>query len=192
MSKESGRQGRGAVFTLVDPGIEFVDAAPLTGFDVAALVHANIEILLRHIAALLAQVLALARTQARQKIVEIPIVVVLPVKLNVAAQHDVLRSEVVENVFFGEQNMPGTQFLIAAKALNDLHQACAQPLPFVRVVNQRLVEQEARPGRRRIRNRSHQLGVVVEPAALIGVDPSVIEHQFAVGIGFDVAGDGRD
>ena len=52
--------------------------------------------------------------------------------------------------------------------------------------------QEAWPGRRGVGRGHHQLGVVGEPVAPIGIRPGPVEDELPVGVELEVAGGGRD
>lgn len=52
--------------------------------------------------------------------------------------------------------------------------------------------QQARPGHRRIGHRAQPLRVVVATMPRVGIGPGMVEHELAVGVGLQVAGDGAD
>jgi len=132
--------------------------------------------------ALLADVLAVLVIHRAEEVVEgVPATGVVPLELDVLAQQPV-RAE--GRVFVGGMEVDVRRG--PAQARHFARQPCQQGAPvFGRA------RKHAGAGHRRVRHRAQPLGEVVQSVLGIGVGPGVIEHELAVRIVLEVAGDCR-
>lgn len=143
----------------------------------------EINALPRHLLALLAHLLALARAQGIEEILKVPVATVLPVKLAAQALQParlLLQGRVAEIV--GEVDMgTGKSFdlQVAGQAFQQFERICLGRC------------QHPGAAHRAERHRRQQLGVVVDSGPVAGIRPAMIEHVFAVGMPFAIAGQRR-
>ena len=136
---------------------------------------------LRHGLPLLAYLLALARGEGREEVVEAAIALVEPVELNAGALQQPGLAHQVELVFGGEGDVQrGDAGLVAEPDAGGEQRR----LHRLRLGPRR--RQQARPGHRRERDRGLELGVVAPAGALERVRPAVVEDIFAVGVALEV------
>ncbi len=128
-----------------------------------------------HPAALLADLLALRRSQMREEFVETPVTGVFPVKLDRAAKHHPRRLHFPR---FGLRREQHVQRRDLARGLQRGAKEKRAGGPVAR--------EQARPRDRRKRDRAEQLGIVGKPVAVIGVGPCPVEYVFSVGMRLEI------
>src|SRR5690606_11216550 len=137
-----------------------------------AIAPLEVDALPRHLLALLAQLLALARTQAIEEILKIAVAPVEPVELATQALQPAGtpgEQRVVRRL--GEVHMPAGQPPLRQLRLRRLQQAAQR----------RFRAEQAWPGHRREGDRAQALGVVGDAGAATGIGPAPVEDVLAVG-----------
>ena len=148
-----------------------------------ALQPLELDALPRDLFALLAHLFAFARTQGVEEVLEVAITAVLPVELATQTRKPTgLLAQGGIGQGIGEVDM-GTgkpfDFQVTRQALEQLQ--------AVRTIG----HQQARPADRAERHCCQQFGVVLDARACASVSPAMVEHVFAIGVPFAVAGQRR-
>ncbi len=131
--------------------------------------------------ALLADRLALARIERREEIVERAVAVVVPVILHAQAREE---PDLLKQVAFRAAREGDVQRGHAG-ILDRRDQGGDQGRPRLALLPPG-ADQQARPGDRREGRGDLQLRIIAAAGAVIGLGPAVVEHIFALAVGFDV------
>ncbi|MNH11620.1 hypothetical protein D3C79_711380 [compost metagenome] len=159
-------------------GVAAVDEIPLRLIQFTPTVPAEFNTVPGHLFTLLAHLLALARTQAVEKILEVTVAVVAPMKLAAQALHPARQA--------GQ--------LFVQRRLGEIDVRTRQPA-LAQVLRQRLQHQQAigwvggeqaRAADRAERHGTEQLGVVGNAGPLTGIGPAMVEHVLAKRVPFAV------
>ncbi|MNZ66585.1 hypothetical protein D3C78_848140 [compost metagenome] len=165
-------------------GVAGVDEVPLSLAQLPAFAPVEVDALPCHLLALLAHLLALARSERIEKILEIPVASIEPVKLAPQALQPAFAPgdhAVGEDI--GEIHMhPGKSL-----AGHPCGQAIEQPTGIRRVPRQ-----QTRTGHRRKRHGRQQLGIIGDARALAGISPGPVEHVLAARMALQVGRHGRE
>ena len=163
--------------------VEAVKDRPVVRGQFAPVAQAEGKSLFLHTPPLPAQRLAFAADQSVEKIVEVAIAPVVPVKLHLPAgvHSGGLQPGVVRRV--GKQHVPGGNTQLSGQRGH----LFVKPQPQLGGIEPGFVEQ-ARPRRRRKGNGRDQLGVVGQAHAPPGVRPGPIEDVFTVGMTLEIGG----
>ena len=171
-----GQVGRLAAH-LVGIGVAEVDEVPLRLAEPGAFAPVELDALPGHLLALLADLLALARTEAVEEILEIPVTPVAPVVLAAEAlQPACAAAQQLVGGRVGEVDVQAGQPL----ALQALAQGIEQ------LAHCQWIAEQARTADRGKRNGAQQLGVIGDTGAPAGIRPAVIEHVLAVGVALHI------
>ena len=131
-----------------------------------------------HLAALLADVLAVLVVHRREEIVEaFPAGFVVPVVLDVLAQQPASVEGCLIR-FSMEIHVRGRQPGFACEPRDGIDHVALRGF---------IARQQARPGHRRVGDRAQPFRVVIQPVLRERMRPGMVEHEFAVRVGLEIA-----
>ncbi len=145
------------------------------------------DALFGHAAPFALRLLALVRRERGEEVVEAAIAAIAPVELAVAAQQPAPRRPAA-SWSAASTNSRCTDETPRRSAAARLRPRAARR---ARAARQVAAHQQSRARGRRERRGDHELGVVGEAVARIGLRPREIEHEFAVGMGLQPGGGRR-
>src|SRR5208282_5867591 len=180
--EEIAREVGMAPFAVAGVAVEAEEGVPVALLDLLPGERQHLEPAGKGGLALLADVLALARAQGGEEIIEVAIAAVVPMELLALALEEAGRAE-CEPLLLGRE---GDVERGDAEPPRHLDHAGDERL--ARAGRGRGVDEQARPGDRREGDRDLQLGVIAPAGALVRLGPAVIEDIFAVGVALEVHG----
>ncbi len=156
--------------------IEGPERVPMLGADVIATQLLDPHRVLRR-GAFLAQILALARGEIGEEILEAGVIAIVPVELDVVAQHPARLLEQRLLLGLDKSRMGGGKAVLGAELLRRREQRSGE-----RFVG----EQQPRAGRGGEGRGDLQLGVIAPAGALEGIGPAVVEDIFALAVALEI------
>ena len=177
-------EGRNAPFIIESPGVEVTEIAPVSWRCAVTVKNADLHARLADPAPLLENRLALARRQPPEKIVEVRIALVVPVKLAIVPDQKPLLLQIIDLSILGKKQVKAARPRLACQRQGRLQQQRKHPLPIG------IAAEHALPATGRVGHGRDQLRKIGMPRSLVGVGPGVVEDEFTVGVGFFVQGHG--
>ncbi len=177
--KEIPIQIRALATLLIGVGVALVEVVQVLLAHVLALLVFKGQALFVDLAAVLSHFFALLLGQGGQKVLVVAVVLVLPVKLHIMANHETCLLQSLPVVRIREQHMHRGQLI----ALCQLDQLPGQQHAIFLGASQ-----QARAADRRKGDRAQELGVIVQPMAVIGLSPALIKHILPPGVMLQIQG----